>query len=132
MTAEKECIMLILGIIGYTILCLLALTWIVGVRTQLACGLHTIIGSLFFSVSAIAIPAFGVNFLHAWWAIPAGYCISMLSVRAIDTPLFGPTMRAIGSLYAEFVRIGIDPKRIQAVQTAETWLLVEKCLDEQQ
>jgi len=42
-----------IGYIAYFILVFIAFTWVLGVRLKFGTGLHTIIGSLFFTLSAI-------------------------------------------------------------------------------
>lgn len=115
-----------LGIIGYVILCLLAIIWLLGVRTQLGCGIHVILSSLFFVTCAVALPLSGMPFLHAWWMIPAGYAVAFLVAHFFRVPIVWPLLHLVGSLYAGIVRIGIDPARVEAVQAAANWAAVEE------
>jgi hypothetical protein len=116
----------ILGIIGYIILCLLAAIWLLGVRTQLGCGIHVILSSLFFVVCAVALPLSSLQLIHAWWMIPSGYAVAFISTQCFKVPIIWPLLRFTGSLYAGIVRIGIDPARIKAAQAATTWAAIEE------
>jgi len=121
-----------LGIIGYVILCLLAAIFLLGVRTQLGCGIHVILSSLFFIASTVALPLSGFPLINAWWMIPAGYAAAFISAHCFQAPIVWPLLRFIGSLYAGIVRIGIDPARIEAAQSAGTWAAVEEWSQQQQ
>lgn len=116
--------MYVLGIIGYTIICLLALTWLLGVRTQLDGGVHVILASLFFLISAVALPLSGSSLLHSWWMIPTGFAIGVFSGLFLTVPVIGPVFHIIASLYASIVRLGIDPRRVRAAQLASIYKLL--------
>ncbi len=109
-------LILVLGIVGYAILCFLALMWLIGVRVQLSAGAHTILGSLAFFVAAVIIPVSQISFLHAWWMIPASFGVAIVSAILISVPVIGKPLILLASLYAGIVRIGIDPENIRAAQ----------------
>jgi len=122
----------ILGYIAYIILIFLAFTWALGVRLKLGTGLHTIIGSLFFTLSVVIIPAIKVSFLHAIWLIPVGYLSSL--IIAYILPRFKVLSRPlvlIGSIYAGVLRLGIDKDKIRQAQRKVTFEAVESWSEKQ-
>lgn len=114
-----------LGIIGYIILCLLAIISLLYVRTQWSCTIPLVLASLFFVTSAITLPLSGISFLHAWWMIPAGYVVIFLSMLLFTLPVLGPLLRIVGSIYAGVVRIGIDHSQIRNAQIEANRVAVE-------
>ncbi|MBL63798.1 MAG: hypothetical protein CMI30_10375 [Opitutae bacterium] len=110
----------VLGYIGYGVLVFFAVAWTFCVRTQLAAGLHTIMGALFFVVSAILIGVLEINKLHSWWVLPSGFVIVMICTVILSTeiPLLSSFVRYLGSIYASLVRIGIPAGKVSAAQTA--------------
>jgi hypothetical protein len=95
-------IMQILGYIGYATLIFMAITWTLGVRLRLGLGIHTILGALFFLVSAIAVGVSGINKLHSWWLLPAGFLFIFLTVAILArrVPILCPLVKLIASVYA--------------------------------
>lgn len=122
----------ILGYIAYIILICLAFIWALGVRLKLGTGLHTIIGSLFFTLSAVIIPIIKASFLHAIWLIPVGYLLPL--IIAYILPRFKVLSRPlvlIGSIYAGVLRFGIDKNKIQQAQREATFEAVESWAEKQ-
>ena len=120
--------MQILGYIGYAILIFFALTWALGVRVKLEVGLHTIMGALFYMVTAILLGVLGINKLHSWWLLPSGFifvmvCTFILSARI---PLLYNLVKILGSIYAGIIRIGIPSDKIKASQHADTMETIER------
>ena len=111
----------ILGYIAYTILVFLSFTWALGVRLKLGVGLHTIIGSLFFTFSAIIIPAIKASFLHAIWLIPVGYLLPLIIAYILPRfKILSSPLVFIGSIYAGVLRLGVDKTKIQKAQREAT------------
>lgn len=110
--------MAILGYISYVILVLLAITWALGVRLRLGLGVHSIIGPLFFTLSAIIIPISGIPFIHSLWLILLGYLIPLLVAYILPKSSFlSIPIIFFSSTYAGIIRIGIDKNKIRQAQT---------------
>ncbi|RJQ56614.1 MAG: hypothetical protein C4526_01260 [Nitrospiraceae bacterium] len=109
----------ILGYVGYTILCFLAITWTIGVRMKLDAGVPTIFGALFFLTSAVVLAILGLNKLHSLWIIVAGFAFSALSAPiALSIPIISAPFRILVGLFAGIVRVGIPSHKIKAAQDA--------------
>jgi prepilin signal peptidase PulO-like enzyme (type II secretory pathway) len=107
----------ILGYIAYTILVVLAITWAFGVRVKLGITTSTIIGSMFFSLSAIIIPIIGLPFIYALLVIPLGYLFSLFSAYVMSkSKLLSSLFILLGSIYAGIIRVGIDKNKIRLEQ----------------
>lgn len=121
--------MLILGYIGYAVLCYFAITWAIGVRVQLGAGIHTIFGALFFLISAVAIAGFGFNKLHSFWVIPAGFVITVFIVPvALNIPFISAPFRIASNIYVSIVRVGIPAEKIRDAQNAGIRETIEEFL----
>jgi len=66
------------GYIGYSLLILITVGWLLGVRIRLSAGLPVILGSLFFVFVAVILPVSGRPLIHSWWLIPAGFAFTFL------------------------------------------------------
>lgn len=122
----------IVGYIGYGVLVILAIVWTVGVRTQLGAGTHTILGTLYFVVGAVIIPAFGINMLHALWVIPVGFLFMIIVANlVVRTRGVSYLFRRIAGIYSDVVRIGISRQRIEAAK-ARTHETVDDYFDKQE
>ncbi len=120
--------MQILGYVGYTILIFFAATWSLGVRVKLGAGLFTIMGALFYMVSAILLGVFGINKLHSWWLLPLGFIFVMLCtfILAHRVPLLYNLAKIFGSAYAGIIRIGIPSEKIRNAQRHDAYETIEK------
>lgn len=109
----------ILGSIGYWLLVALAAIWTAGVRTRLDAGAHTILGTLFLLIAAVALGVSGADKIHSLWIVPAGlvFAILMAYVAAHSPLLFAP-FRVLASLFAALVRVGIPAHKIRAAHEA--------------
>lgn len=107
----------ILGYIGYAALIVLAAIWTIGVRVKLDAGANTILGALFFLVGAVWLAISDADKLHSLWLVPAGFIFAILTayLGAYMPALFGP-FRAVASLFAAVVRVGIPARRIREAQ----------------
>lgn len=122
----------ILGYVAYAILAVLAVTWAFGIRVKLGTSAPTIIGSLFFLLSAIIIPVTDTSFIHALWLIPLGYSLSLLTARLMPrSRLLSSLVVLIASFYASILRIGIDARKIEAEQVKATYETVENWAERQ-
>ena len=117
-----------LGYVVYTILVILAITWAFGVRVKLGITTSTIIGSMFFSLSAIIIPATGLPLLYALLFIPLGYLFSLFTAHIMPRSKFlSNFFILLGSIYAGIIRVGIDKNKIRleqekaAHEAVESW-----------
>ncbi|OGA41656.1 MAG: hypothetical protein A3G24_09635 [Betaproteobacteria bacterium RIFCSPLOWO2_12_FULL_62_13] len=109
----------ILGHIGYWALVALAVIWTVGVRIKLDAGTHTVLGALFFLISAVVLTVSGADKLHSLWIIPAGLVFAILMAYAgAHFPFPFAPFRLLASLFAGLIRAGIPPHRIRAAQEA--------------
>ena len=117
----------ILGYIGFAVLIFLAVTWTFGVRTQLDAGTGTVIGALFFLVSALVLAISGASKIHSLWIVPAGFIIPLIVVFIgnISRLLLLP-FRLVAGAFASIVRIGIPAERIRAAQEAGLRATVEE------
>lgn len=107
----------ILGYIAYGVLVFHALTWAFGVRTKLELGMWSIIGSLFFSLSAIIILLGDIQLIHSLWLIPLGYVIPLIVAYILPrSKLLAEFLMFIGSVYTGIIRIGIDKNKIKQAQ----------------
>ncbi|HIJ70913.1 MAG TPA: hypothetical protein HPP87_06070 [Planctomycetes bacterium] len=124
--------MQILGYVGYTILIFFAITWTLGVRVKLGAGLFTIMGALFYMVSAILLGVFGINKLHSWWLLPSGFIFVMLCtfILAHRVPLLYSLVKIFGSVYAGIVRIGIPSEKIRNEQLRDAYETVYGLTDD--
>lgn len=120
--------MQIFGYVGYAILIFFAVTWSLGVRIKLGAGLFTIMGALFYMVAAIVLGVFGINKLHSWWLLPAGFIFVMLCtfILAHRVPLLYSLIKIFGSAYAAIVRIGIPSEKIRNSQRRDAYETVYK------
>lgn len=117
----------ILAYIGFAVLISLAVTWTIGVRVQLGAGVHTIVGALFFLVSAIVLGVSGANKLHSFWIVPSGFVLAMfLSFLAVHVPAVFGLFRLLASAFAALVRVGIPKERIKAAQEADVSATIER------
>lgn len=107
----------VVGYIAFAILIFLAVTWTIGVRTQLDAGTHTIIGALFFLVSVLVLAVSGASKVHAIWLVPAGFIVPFIIVFLgnISHVLLFP-FRLIAGPFANIVRIGIPTEWRAAAQ----------------
>lgn len=109
----------ILGYIAFAVLIFLAVTWTIGVRTQLDAGTHTIVGALFFLVSVLVLSISGASKVHALWLVPVGFVVpfAVVFLGSISRVLLLP-FRLVAGVFANIVRIGIPAERIRAAQEA--------------
>lgn len=122
----------ILGYIGYAVLVVLAIIWTIGVRTQLGAGIHTILGALYFVVSAIAIPVIGIDMLHSLWVIPVGFIFAgIIAPILVGIPGVSLIFRIISGIYSGIVRIGIPREKIEEAQAASIREAVNDYFDKQ-
>jgi hypothetical protein len=121
----------VLGIVGYVILSLLATMWLLGVRTQLGCGIPVILSSLFLLAGTVVLPFSGQSLLHSWWMIPAGYGVGILAGPCLRVPVVGAVLHLVGSLYAGIVRIGVDPARVEEALVAADLAAIEEWSQQQ-
>lgn len=84
-------------------------------------------GAMFFVVAAIYVGASGMNKIHSWWLIPAGFAFVMLNVwiLAARIPLVFHLVKLLASVFAGIVRVGIPAERIRAAQEADIRATVE-------
>lgn len=117
----------ILGYIAFAVLIFLAVTWTIGVRTQLDAGTHTIVGALFFLVSALALSIYGISKVHALWLVPVGFVVpfAVVLLGNISRGLLFP-FRVLAGVFANIMRIGIPDERIKAAQEAGLHATVEE------
>ena len=120
--------MQILGYIGYAILIFFALTWTLGVRVELAVGLHTIMGALFYMVATILLGILGINKLHSWWILLSGFIFGMVCTFILSAriPLLYSFVKILASIYAGIIRIGIPAERIKAAQHRDAIETIER------
>jgi len=104
----------IVGYIGYAVLVFFAVTWLYGVRTQLGAGAFTILGALYFLLSAIVIPVFNINMLHTLWVIPGGFLfVYIVTMILIHVPIWSFLLRSVAGIFSGIVRLGIPRERIE-------------------
>lgn len=109
----------ILGYIAFAVLIFLAITWTIGVRTQLDAGTHTIVGALFFLVSVLILFISGASKVHALWLVPVGFVVPFAIVFFGNiSRVFLVPFRLLAGVFASVVRIGIPAERIRAAQEA--------------
>lgn len=117
----------VLGYIGYAALLYFAVTWTIGVRVKLDAGVPTIFGALFFFVGAVVIPTFGLNTLHSFWVIVAGFLVTVIIAPiSVSIPILSAPFRILASIFAGIVRVGIPSTKIQAAQDAGMRLAIEE------
>ena len=114
----------ILGYIGFAVLIFLATTWTIGVRVKLEASVFTILGALFFVSSAVFVGVSGVNKLHSWWIVPAGFIFMLFLARVsailkFRVPIIFHSIRLIASVFANIIRIGVPEEKIKAAQEAD-------------
>jgi len=123
----------ILGYIGYGLLLFFAVTWNLGVRTQLSAGIGAIMGALFYTSAAIVVPLCDINLLHSWWLIPAGFVIlPFIGVLIVNVPIALLLFRSIAYIYSSIIRVGISPERIQHALHADAHRQVNQFMSQRQ
>lgn len=122
----------ILGYVGYAILCFLAVTWTIGVRVKLDAGVPTIFGALFFLSSAVVLAILGLNKLHSFWIIAAGFAVSALVTPiALNIPIISTPFRILASIFAGIVRVGVPSHKIRAAQDAGVRAAIDEFAERQ-
>lgn len=115
-----------LGFIAYIILLIIALGWIIGVRIKLGLINSTILGSLFFTASAIVLPLIKASLIHSLWIIPAGFLVSIVSAYIMPhSKLFTKVVNLLVNTYAGIIRIGIDKEKIKESQKKSIFNAIE-------
>ncbi|OGV77139.1 MAG: hypothetical protein A3I83_06050 [Methylotenera sp. RIFCSPLOWO2_02_FULL_45_14] len=122
----------ILGYVGFSILIFLAFTWTIGVRVQLAAGVPTIFGALFFLIAAFVLFVSGLNKLHSLWIVLTGFClIFFINLLSIYAPFVYGIFQLIASVFADIVRVGIPEEKIRAAQDADARAAIERWREKQ-
>jgi hypothetical protein len=123
----------IVGYIGYAVLVILAIIWTIGVRTQLGAGTHTILGALYFVVSAAIIPVIDIDMLHSLWVIPVGFLFAgIIAPVLVRIPGVSFVFRFIAGLYSGVIRIGIPRQRIEEAQAVSMRAAVDDYFNKQE
>lgn len=117
----------ILGYIGFVILVFLAITWTFGVRKELAAGIPTILGALYFLIALISLIALKADKLHSFWIIPLGFALPyFLTLLSIYLPILYAPLKLIASIFAGIVRLGIPQYKIDRAMEADMIAVMER------
>lgn len=102
----------IVGYIVYGIGLLLAITWLIGIRTYTKSGkgvtMSTVNTTMLFIVSLIVIPVLKISPLHLLWMYPVGIVLGMFSLSFPFSLLSIP-----GNVVALIACIGLDQNEVQ-------------------
>ena len=85
---------------------------------KLGLEIPTILGALFFIISAIVLGMFEIPKIHSLWLLLSGFVFVMLCtfILSAKVPLLSGTLKMVGSLYASIIRIGIPKEKIKLAQ----------------
>lgn len=123
----------IIGYVGYAILVILAIIWTFGVRTELGAGTHTILGAVYFVMSAVVIAIFELNMLHALWVIPVGFLFSgLIAPILLNVPIVSFLFRFVAGVFAGIVRIGIPRQKVEEAQAASIRASINEYCDKKE
>jgi hypothetical protein len=102
----------IVGYIVYGVGVVLAITWIIGIRTHSNSGqgvtMPTVNSTMLFIVSLVVVVAFELSPFHLLWMYPVSFVLGMLSLAFPLSLLSIP-----GNILAFIACIGLDQQEIQ-------------------